>query len=134
MATVAWEDFVSQISIFRNVVDRKQLYAIKFLGIIFCIINLGFVAIVSKMSGVIECFMLTSSITSGPLVGVFVLALLIPIANEKGAAIGMILAHVISFTLVIGNRVFKLTQNDLLPTSIEVFKKLFKLFAPFVCY
>lgn len=120
MATVAWEDYISQITIFQNLADRKQLYAIKSLGITFCVMNLGFVAIVSMMSGVIECFMLTSSITSGPLVGVFILALLIPQANSKGAASGMILSHVISLTLVIGNRMFKLPANDLLPTSIEV--------------
>lgn len=120
LATVTWEDFVSHIPAFRNVADRKQLYAIKSLGVLYCIITLGFAVIVSLMSGVIECAMLTSSATSGPLVGVFLLAMLIPIANAKGAATGMIAAHMTTFTLAIGNQFYKFPPVDLLPTSIEV--------------
>lgn len=122
LATVTWEDFISHIPAFRDVADQKQLYAIKLLGVSYCVLTLGFAVIVSFMSGVIECAMLTISATSGPLVGVFLLAILIPIANAKGTATGMIIAHLTTFTLAVGNQFYKFPPVDLLPTSIEVWK------------
>lgn len=120
VATVTWEDFLYHIPAFQKAADIKQLYAIKALGVTYSIITIGFVAAVAMMSGVIECANLTTSATAGPLVGVFILALLIPIANAKGAISGMILAHIVTLTLLIGNRIYLLPPTDLLPTTIEV--------------
>lgn len=120
MATVTWEDFLYHIPAFQKAADIKQLYAIKALGVIYCLITMGFVAAVAMMSGVIECANLTTSATAGPLVGVFILALLIPIANAKGAITGMVLSHCVTLTLLVGSRIYKLPPTDLLPTTIEV--------------
>lgn len=83
LATVTWEDFLLPLPRFKDMVDKRQLNIIKFLGVIYAIIILGVAFSVGFLSGVIEGAMLTSSATSGPLVGVFFLAMLVPIANWK---------------------------------------------------
>lgn len=49
----------------------------------YAFIILGFAFCVGFLSGVIETAMMTSSATTGPLVGVFLLAVFVPIANWK---------------------------------------------------
>lgn len=125
---MTWEDFLYQIPAFKNAADRKQLIAIKALGVMYCVITAGFVAAVAMMAGIVECGNLTTSATAGPLAGVFILAILIPFANAKGAISGMLAAHAVTFTLLIGSRIYKLEPVDLLPTSVEVnLKELYKL-------
>lgn len=82
LATVTWEDFLSPM-IKKTVKDKQQLNCIKYLAFMYAIIIMGIAFSVGLLSGVIESAMLTSSATTGPLVGVFILAMLIPIANGK---------------------------------------------------
>lgn len=81
MATVTWEDFLS--TRYGNVKDKQQLNAIKYLAFIYAVIILGIAYCVGFLSGIIESAMLTGSATTGPLVGAFLLAMLVPIANSK---------------------------------------------------
>lgn len=74
--------------------------------------------LVGMLSGVIESYMLMTSATSGPLLGVFLLAMLVPAANWKGAATGVIVAHLVALWMIIGK--LSIHQTDvILPTSIE---------------
>lgn len=123
VATVTWEDFLSHIPMFRKFADFKQLVAIKALGVSYAIICMGLAYIVSMFSGVIEISMFVNAATSGTLIGVFILAMLVPFANGKGASVGMIASHVIitalSITSFLGRN--SILKAELLPTSIEVF-------------
>lgn len=83
LAIVTWEDFVSHLPRFKEMVDKNQLAMIKYIGVTYAFIVLGVAFSVGLLSGVIEAAMLASSATSGPLVGVFILAMLVPIANWK---------------------------------------------------
>lgn len=76
--------------------------------------------IVSMFSGVIEISMFVSAATSGTLVGVFVLAMLVPFANSRGASIGMIASHAIIASLAITSYFSKdFSKATFLPTSID---------------
>lgn len=83
LAVVTWEDFVTQVPRFNKVADRSQLKSIKVIGVIYSFLILGISFTVSLLSGVIESAMLISSATTGPLVGVFLLALFVPVCNWK---------------------------------------------------
>lgn len=83
LAIVTWEDFVSHLPRFKEMVDKNQLQMIKFIGVTYAIAVMGIAFSVGLLSGVIEGAMLTSSATTGPLVGVFLLAMLVPVANWK---------------------------------------------------
>lgn len=103
LATVTFEDFLSQIPALSNLKDRQQLQLIKLIGVIYGVLIIGASFLVAMLSGVIESSMLMTSATSGPLLGVFVLAMLVPCANWKGAATGMVLSHILSLWLTFGH-------------------------------
>lgn len=70
------------------------------------------------LPGVIESSMLMTSATSGPLLGVFLLAMLVPCANWKGAAIGMVVSHLTSMWLTFGHLSVRIRAESL-PLSID---------------
>lgn len=119
LATVVWEDFLSQMPQFKGLSDKQQLSIIKVVGVIFGILTMGIAFCVGLLSGVIESSMLAFSATSGPLLGVFVLAMLIPIANWKGASAGMIISHILIIWLTFGSFTVPKPPNSMLPTSTE---------------
>lgn len=121
IATVTWEDFIAQIPAFKKFTDFKQLYAIKTIGVTYAIICMGLAYIVSMFSGVIEISMFVNAATSGTLIGVFILAMLVPFANGKGASIGMITSHCTIIALSIASYLGKnMMKTEYLPTSIDV--------------
>ncbi|XP_049536932.1 sodium-coupled monocarboxylate transporter 1 isoform X1 [Anopheles darlingi] len=118
LATVTWEDFLSHLPRFKGIGDKQQLNVIKFIGSIYGVIVMSVGFSVGLLSGVIESSMLMTSATSGPLLGVFLLAMLVPIANWKGAACGMLLSHVITLWITFGSLTVS-KEVVLLPTTIE---------------
>ncbi|XP_043267200.1 sodium-coupled monocarboxylate transporter 2 isoform X1 [Venturia canescens] len=103
LATVTFEDFLSQIPALSNLRDTQQLHLIKIIGVIYGVVVVGISFLVAMLSGVIESSMLMTSATSGPLLGVFVLAMLVPCCNWKGAAGGMIFSHITTLWITFGH-------------------------------
>lgn len=66
-----------------------------------------------------------TSATSGPLLGAFVLAILVPVANWKGTAIGMILSHIITIYITFGhlmlNKEVKFLETSVAACTNETF-------------
>ncbi|KAK0183045.1 hypothetical protein PV327_001123 [Microctonus hyperodae] len=118
LATVTFEDFLSQIPALSNLKDRQQLQLIKLIGVIYGLIIIGASFLVGMLSGVIESSLLMTSATSGPLLGVFILAMLVPCANWKGATTGMIVSHLFSLWLTFGHLTVT-DESDALPVSID---------------
>lgn len=120
LSTVIWEDFLSQLPQFKGLADKQQLGIIKITTVIFGVIIMCVAFGVGLLSGVIESSMLAFSATSGPLLGCFILAMLIPIANWKGTSTGMISACAIVLWIIGGSMtVDKSAFNEFLPTSTE---------------
>lgn len=118
LATVTFEDFLSHIPAMSDLKDTQQLYAIKIIGFTYGLLIIGISFLVAMLSGVIESSMLMTSATSGPLLGVFFLAMLIPCANWKGAAAGMIFSHVTTMWITFGHLNLG-TVVEMLPLSTE---------------
>ncbi|XP_039449985.1 sodium-coupled monocarboxylate transporter 1 isoform X3 [Culex pipiens pallens] len=118
LATVTWEDFLSHLPRFKGISDKQQLNIIKFIGSVYGVMVMGVGFAVGLLSGVIESSMLMTSATSGPLLGVFLLAMLVPMANWKGAASGMIISHIITLWITFGSLTIE-KEVVLLPTSVE---------------
>lgn len=118
VSTVVWEDFLKPLPQFKGLNDKQQLVSIKIIAAILGIIAMGLAFGVGQLSGVIESSMLAFSATSGPLLGVFILAMMIPIANWKGASAGMIVSHLLILWLTFGSLTLDKT-NAMLPTSTE---------------
>ncbi|KAL1454397.1 hypothetical protein WDU94_010662 [Cyamophila willieti] len=118
MASVLWEDFVSQIPAMNTLPDNSQLVAMKICGVVCGIFTMGIAFVVAHLSGVVEASQLMSSATTGPLLGVFLLAMFCPSANWKGAVAGIIVSHVVILWITIGGLFTKQPPRDL-PTSTD---------------
>ncbi|KZC11124.1 PREDICTED: sodium-coupled monocarboxylate transporter 1 [Dufourea novaeangliae] len=118
LATVTFEDFLGQIPSLKNLKDKQQLHVIKLISVIYGVLIVGISFLVAMLSGVIESSMLMTSATSGPLLGVFLLAMLVPCANWKGAAAGMIFSHITTLWITFGHLTISNTVETL-PLSIE---------------
>ncbi|XP_054000061.1 sodium-coupled monocarboxylate transporter 2 [Hylaeus anthracinus] len=118
LATVTFEDFFGQMPSLRDLKDKQQLHVIKLISVIYGVLIVGVSFLVAMLSGVIESSMLMTSATSGPLLGVFLLAMLVPCANWKGAAAGMIFSHVTTLWITFGHLTMTNTVETL-PLSTE---------------
>lgn len=101
LSTVICEDFLSLLPQFKGVSDTQQLRIIKTVTVVFGIIVMGVAFGVGLLSGVIESSMLAFSATSGPLLGCFILAMLVPRANWKVSAILLLVRYSHKETLLI---------------------------------
>ncbi|ALC46063.1 CG7720 [Drosophila busckii] len=118
LATVCWEDFVSQLPRFKGLSDKQQLKILKVVTVICALIIMCVAFGVGLLSGVIESSLLVFSATSGPLLGCFILAMMVPVANWKGTSAGMVTAC--AFVLWIIGGSFTVTKpSTMLPTSTE---------------
>ncbi|XP_076651667.1 sodium-coupled monocarboxylate transporter 1 [Halictus rubicundus] len=118
LATVTFEDFLGQIPSLKNLKDKQQLNFIKLISVIYGVLIIGVSFLVAMLSGVIESSMLMTSATSGPLLGVFLLAMLVPCANWKGAVAGMIFSHITTLWITFGHLTVSNTVETL-PLSTE---------------
>uniref|UniRef100_A0A8D8WCQ5 Sodium-coupled monocarboxylate transporter 1 n=1 Tax=Cacopsylla melanoneura TaxID=428564 RepID=A0A8D8WCQ5_9HEMI len=119
MASVLWEDFVSQIPAMKSVPESSQLVVMKACGIVCGLFVMGIAFVVAHMSGLVEASQLMTSATTGPLLGVFILAMFCPSANWKGAVAGMIVSHVVILWITIGGLLVEKPPIDYLPTSTD---------------
>ncbi|CAL7938584.1 unnamed protein product [Xylocopa violacea] len=120
LATVTFEDFLAQIPSLKELKDKQQLRLIKLISVVYGLLIIGTSFLVSMLSGLIESSMLMTSATSGPLLGVFLLAMLVPCANWKGAAVGMIFSHVTTLWITFGHlNLISGTTVETLPLSTD---------------
>lgn len=72
------------------------------------------------LTGVVEFAQMTSSATTGPLVGVFLLAMFVPIANWKGATAGMVVTLVLTIVWWTGYQMDdRRVTEPFMETSVE---------------
>ncbi|CAH1375121.1 unnamed protein product [Tenebrio molitor] len=119
LATVTFEDFLRPIPFLKGLKDKHQLYTIKAIGVVYGFVIMGISFGVGLLDGVIESSMLVTSATSGPLLGVFIMALLIPCTNWKGAATGVIAGHVVTLWITFGRLTIEKPPTPHLPLSTD---------------
>ncbi|CAG4961504.1 unnamed protein product [Parnassius apollo] len=119
LATVTFEDFVSTVPVFKGISDKQQLTVIKIIGIVYAILIMCLSLCVGMVGGVVEGSLLVTSATSGALLGVFLLAVLVPPANATGALAGMLAAHFITTWMAAGRLLYVNDSVAMLPLSVE---------------
>ncbi|XP_008198466.1 sodium-coupled monocarboxylate transporter 1 isoform X1 [Tribolium castaneum] len=119
LATVTFEDFLKPIPFLKGLKDKHQLYTIKAIGVLYGFVIMGISFGVGLLDGVIESSMLVTSATSGPLLGVFIMALLIPCTNWKGASTGVIAGHLVTLWITFGRLTIEKPPSPQLPLSTE---------------
>ncbi|CAL8077557.1 unnamed protein product [Orchesella dallaii] len=118
LAAVTWQDFFTKIRYFRDLSDKEQGRVTKGIGFAYGFLIIGFGFAAGSLGGVLKAALVVNGTVAGPLLGVFLLGVLLPFVNSKGAISGMLIAHAISLTIGFGGLAFG--EPDLpLPFSID---------------
>ncbi|XP_022918375.1 sodium-coupled monocarboxylate transporter 1 [Onthophagus taurus] len=119
LATVTFEDFLRPLPALKGLRDKHQLYWIKAISVVYGLAIMGISFGIGLLSGVIESSMLVTSATSGPLLGVFLLAMLVPCCNWKGAAVGVIAGHLTTLWITFGSLYVEKKPEKILDLTID---------------
>ncbi|XP_036147769.1 sodium-coupled monocarboxylate transporter 1 isoform X2 [Monomorium pharaonis] len=87
MSCVIYEDMIKPC-LRKPISNVGASRVIKATVVIIGVICMGFVFIVDKLSGLIQSWKSLTAITGGPLLGMFTLGMLFPMANSKGVFVG----------------------------------------------
>ncbi|KAJ8040724.1 Sodium-coupled monocarboxylate transporter 1 [Holothuria leucospilota] len=111
LAAMAGQDIVKTIC--PNMSENKYNLVIKVISAIFGIITIVLAFLASVLGDVLETALSIVGLTGGPILGVFLLAMLTPRCNSKGAVVGLIGGTMIGLMLYIGSRFYPPTGHSL---------------------
>ncbi|KAM6896103.1 sodium-coupled monocarboxylate transporter 1 [Lycodopsis pacificus] len=103
LAAVTVEDLIKP---YTNMSERHLSWSSKGLSIIYGVLCIGMAGLASLMGGILQAVISIFGIIGGPLLGVFTLGILCPIANSKGALSGLVSGLVVSLWVGIGAQVY----------------------------
>ncbi|XP_022915695.2 sodium-coupled monocarboxylate transporter 2-like [Onthophagus taurus] len=106
LSGVIYQDFISRFTP-KDIKDKTVSNILKLLVVIIGVIGTLMVFVVEKLGGLLPLSISFSSITSGSLVGLFILGLFFPSANAKGALAGSITSLIFVSWIVIGSYYYK---------------------------
>ncbi|KAF2361614.1 Sodium/solute symporter [Trinorchestia longiramus] len=98
--TMLWNDFIVELQYFQSVPEKTKANFNKLMTMI----GLAFLA--SRTQGVIQTTIAITSIVSGPMTGVFVLGLAVPIVGKKGAIAGFLVSIFFASWVCLGAQLY----------------------------
>ncbi|KAK4876907.1 hypothetical protein RN001_009413 [Aquatica leii] len=107
LSAIIYNDFLSGF-IPEHYSDQKRNLILKVIVLIAGTICISMVFIIEHLGGIIALTISLSAIAGGPLLAVYTLGVVFPIANAKGAFYGAITGFMFSSWLVFGNQWYKL--------------------------
>ncbi|KAJ8040721.1 Sodium-coupled monocarboxylate transporter 2 [Holothuria leucospilota] len=116
LAAMTGQDIVK--TIWPNMSEKKFNLVIKVISAIFGIITIALAFLASVLGDVLQTVVSIGGLTGGPILGIFLLAMLAPRCNSKGAVVGIIGGTMVGFTLYIGSLFYPPTGHSL-PLSTE---------------
>ncbi|GAB0086784.1 hypothetical protein DMENIID0001_009630 [Sergentomyia squamirostris] len=116
LAATVYEDLAKKC--FPNANEKKSSNIMKLIVLIVGIIEVALVFVVEKVNAILYIYHTVSGITTGPLLGLFLLGMFVPQANNKGAVAGAISAFSILGIMLIGSQIFGVPATPL-PFSTE---------------
>ncbi|XP_066595800.1 sodium-coupled monocarboxylate transporter 1-like [Prorops nasuta] len=117
---IIYEDFLQDLIPDSPNKEKKAAFIMKVIVVIVGIISIGLVFVVEKLGTVFQIAVSMRSVTDGPLVGLFILGMMVPWVNAKGAVIGGYTSLFSLLVLVGGAQYYNVKKHSRrLPTSIE---------------
>ncbi|XP_037572916.1 sodium-coupled monocarboxylate transporter 1-like isoform X1 [Dermacentor silvarum] len=113
LAAVTWEDFIRKWS---HVSEKKAALITRGVASAYGILTIGLAFLAGSIGSILKAAFAMSGALSGPLLGVFMLGMLLPSCNGKGALCGLLLGQVICLWVVVGS-LSSVPLNEDLPTS-----------------
>ncbi|CAL4063754.1 unnamed protein product, partial [Meganyctiphanes norvegica] len=119
LTALLWADFLKDIPVLAKLTEEEKGYAQK--AIVFCT---GVVGVLTAMitinmkSTFLTALLRITGAISGPMVGIFFVALFLPWVNAKSAVVSFVISNIISLWIVIGQIVTQ-GKYEFLPLSRE---------------
>nr|CAI5820559.1 unnamed protein product [Callosobruchus analis] len=115
LAGTIYEDFLKSFLTKKG--KNNAGVTLKILVVIIGVISTSLVYVVEKMGGLLSLSIGLGSMAHGPLLGMFVLGLLFPRANAKGAFYGAMVAMFSMMTVIVGNNYYTSRKMLVYPTK-----------------
>ncbi|KAI4470151.1 sodium-coupled monocarboxylate transporter [Holotrichia oblita] len=119
LAATVYEDFISPC-VPKNTTEIRIGCYLKMLVVCMGIVLTLFVYIVAQLDGLWPLAFSFAGVTSGPLVGLFSVGMLVPVVNEKGALSGSIISFLVMIWIVMKSQWYHLNKiilNPILPVT-----------------
>ncbi|GJQ68440.1 hypothetical protein Trydic_g17026 [Trypoxylus dichotomus] len=121
LAATIYEDFISRFVPKNTSQSRISLY-LKLLVVAIGIFSTLCVYIVEKLGNLLPLTISFGGVTSGPLLGLFSVGMLVPMVNEKGALCGSVTSLIVMFWIIMRSQWYSLNQmisHPILPVSAD---------------
>uniref|UniRef100_A0A8D2B8I1 Solute carrier family 5 member 12 n=1 Tax=Sciurus vulgaris TaxID=55149 RepID=A0A8D2B8I1_SCIVU len=117
LATVTFEDFVK--SCFPHLSDKLSTWISKGLCLLFGIMCTSMAVAASLLGGVVQASLSIHGMCGGPMLGLFMLGLVFPFVNWKGALGGLVIGITLSFWVAIGAFVYPAPDSKTWPLPLS---------------
>merc|ERR1719495_1808450 len=101
MASVTWEE-IKVIKCFKNVSDTKEAYILRGMSVVFGLIATGVALLCNNLGSLISTGGKLFGACMGPMFGFTLVSILLPFANLRGTAFGLITGQLINIWLSMG--------------------------------
>uniref|UniRef100_A0AAQ4PVY2 Solute carrier family 5 member 8 n=1 Tax=Gasterosteus aculeatus aculeatus TaxID=481459 RepID=A0AAQ4PVY2_GASAC len=115
LAAVTVEDLIKP---YTKMSERHLAWTSKGLSVLYGVLCIGMAGLASLMGGALQAVISIFGIIGGPLLGVFTLGILCPMANSKGALSGLVSGLVVSLWVGIGAQVYPPSPEMSRPLSL----------------
>ncbi|XP_023323099.1 sodium-coupled monocarboxylate transporter 2 isoform X2 [Eurytemora carolleeae] len=120
LASVLWEDFLSQSNWAINLTEAKKVAITRCLASGFGLISTGLALGFSRLDGILKVAATSIGMLSGPLLSIFLLGYFLPFTNKIGASVGIVVGNGVTIWVAVGALFLtKGIRRPVLETSIE---------------
>ncbi|XP_066943453.1 sodium-dependent multivitamin transporter-like isoform X2 [Macrobrachium rosenbergii] len=119
MTALLWEDFLKEVRIFSEYSEVKKGLIQKILVLISGVIGLAFGLAVSQMGSFFRTLLAINGALTGPLIGLFLVAVYFPWINAAGAAFGFVISIILNLWIVFGQLFTQLPSKYLVLSREE---------------
>ncbi|KAL5019106.1 hypothetical protein ScPMuIL_004828 [Solemya velum] len=118
IAAVILKDIV-EAYFFKDLSEKRATYVSKGIATIFGFLCIGLTYVAAMLGSVLQAALALFGVIGGPLLGVFILGMIFPWANEAGAVSGLLTSLVFMMWVMVGYQVHKPPVSTFSLTSLE---------------
>lgn len=116
LATVTWEDFFRHCDCFSQLGDRATRWVLRGIALLYGLISIGLAFLAGKMGGVLQVAVGVYGGCTGPILGLFCMALFVPFSNPTGATSGLVVGLILALWASFGASFSGVSKPVMLPT------------------
>ncbi|XP_037078337.1 sodium-coupled monocarboxylate transporter 1-like [Pollicipes pollicipes] len=90
LAACTWEDFFRDSACTAGLTDRGRRWALRGIALVFGVASIGMAFLAKNMGGVLQIAIGVYGGCTGPILGLFCMALFVPFSNRAGATVGLV--------------------------------------------